>query len=612
MNVPALEKRPRLFPLCLLFMTVWLWTGWLAALLKVFHAPAVLAVSLLLTAAAWRLLAPREGRYLETRELRERAALAAALLVILAMAACSFIFFHETFGYRDDAVYATNAIYLARHGDLPYPTLDGADSRLFANTVWLAEFYGLFGLGGMRAANLAAAGIALLCFYLLVRELSGGAWPALLALLLLSLCYPFVWFTRRTVNEVLFFSLCWICFYLAYRCLRPRPTFRLDLALLMLASVLPCFIRPEGLLVLGAGLLASSYAVLVKGRRRRDRPLLLFAVLAVVMLAGGVFGYVHMSSKYLGAGGGGTATESAQASRPTGEAAGSRLYDRQGTYSFWVMLKFGILPALVLVPLLFLFLLLERKSRPYAFYLLLAALPFFYFLFSHHIVPDLPWFLRRFVAVVIPLSMLSFAVVVSRLRLRQALAVSLCYLALTLYISAPVLFQGDRPGTVALASEIAGKVPGDALILTDRYMLGGYDLSGLLRYEFGRSAMRCSPYSRPDWNHIGGSGGVYLVASLWDFCFLYGEGGRIFDESVEVAGVDVVAVMEESIPYFTPTADLNRGAYVNNWKRTDYRAALSLVGVPPRAERRSEKVLLLRLRLGGEEGGREGAWANGS
>ncbi len=590
------RKRMGTFPLALLFLAVNLWVAWLAALLKAFNPPAILAVSVAATFAAWWLVKVPVTPYLDIGAGRDRLAFWLALALIVVIFITGFWLFHDSFGYRDEALYSNNAIYLADHGNLPYPSLNGGDSRLFLNTVWDAELYGLLGVAGFRLTNVITACLALVCVYMLVRELSGDFRPALLSLLLITLSFPFAWFMRRTVNEIFFFSLCWICFYLLYRCLTPRPSFKIDLALLMLIAPMPGFVRMEGLLVLGVCLAAALYAF-IKRSPRAAFPTILFVVLLVVMLASAAGGYYHLEKKYgetiSGSGSGGGAD-----SAPTQNT----LRGNQANYSFWVMLKFGILPALLLIPPFFILLILEKKNRAFAVFLLLATLPFFYFFLKPSIFFDLPWLLRRFVAVVIPLSFVSFSVVVFRLKRGQALAVAAAFLALTVVIAWPVLPLRDHGGTVALSDEVSRQLPDGATVLVDRFILGDYSISSTLRSIDGTDNREVTPWRRLSRESLNGAGEVYLVTNQDNFFRYYGQGGSIFDDSVAVKDVTIVYETDVDIRYLQPTSELHRGGYENTWLSMDYRVALTQVSVPTQVVNQEFRILVVSIRTDGGGG----------
>lgn len=592
----GLRWRREIFPFSLFFLVILLWVAWMAALLKVFNAIAILGLALALALLLWRLIRPRAGFYFETQDLRDRIFLVVVLLLIAVFIFVNFYFFHDSFGFRDESLYASNSIYLVQHGNLPYPMLNGVDSRLFLNTVWDAELYGLFGLAGLRLSNVILAALALLCIYFLVKELAGSSWPALFALLLIGLSYPFAWFMRRTNNEIFFFSLTWISFYLLYRCMKPRPSFKADLTLLMLVAPLPAFVRPEGLIILGVSILGAIYVIINKrGTWSRVYPRALFALLVLIMILSGFLGYQHMAKKYggietLGSGGGGGVAS-------TVVTSGNELYKHYGLYSYWAMLKFGIMPALLLIPPFFIMLFLDRKKRLFAVFLLLATLPFFYFFYHPSIHFDMPWFLRRFLVVVIPLAFVAFSVVIFKLKKPYALAIAAVYLALTIFIASPVLFFHDRAGAMEYTARIAEQLPDGAKVLVDQYVMGDYSLIVLLNAEFGVDAGNLTPWTRLKSADVGNAREVYIVTNVGDFRTFYDFGKRIFDDKVKVNGVTIETEMDIEYSYLQPTAELARGAYVDSWNFMDYRVALSYVKVPKGKVVVSDRLMIVKLEI---------------
>lgn len=607
-------RRDDIFPFALFAMIVVMWTAWAAALLKAFNAWAVLLVALAVSLLAWRWVRPGTGGYLAGRDRKERAVFIAALVLIAVVSILNFYFFHDSLnGNRDEGIYSNDAVYLAEHGDLPFPRLRGADTRLFLNTAWNAGLYGLMGYTGLRLCNVVPFALALVCIFLLVEDLSDEPWAGLAAVALISLSYPFLWYARRTNNEIFFFSLFWIIVYSYHRCLRRGDTFRTDFTIFMLAAPLPAFVRPEGLLVSGVCCVGAAYLFLRRGRKARLYRVLPFAVLMAVLIAALVGGYALMSTKYrLGAmvekykgGGTGSVSTTTQAS-----GSGTGIYSRRSSYTAMAMIAFGLLPALLMVVPFFVLLFLEHENRAFAVFFAALALPFALFLFKPNIAFDLPWFMRRFVSVIVPLSLIAFTWVAFKLGRTRAAALIGVYLTVTLIISVPVVFHQDYPGVNERLEELASYLPDDARVLVDRYTLGDYTLSGPLFFAYGRDVLQVTPWVPTSREEVGDHDTVYLVTNAEDWRNRFAGGTRVFDASVNVDGVAIEKEMLVPVSFLQPTCEFHRAGNEDTWTSMDWRIALANVAVPSKRIAGEYRVLVLRLDIStastqGDEGGAE-------
>ena len=621
-------NRDDILPFAIYFLVVLLWVAWVAALLNIFHAWFILLISALLSFATWRLLRPRQRGYLDIGGREDRVLFIVVLLLILIVSAMSFYFFHDSLsGTRDEGIYSNNAVYLANNGELPYPQLNNTDTRLFLNTVWNAELYGLFGYTGMRFYNIIPFALALLCVFLMVKDLSGNSWAGLVAVALISLSYPVLWYTRRMVNEIFFFSLFWISVYLFHRCLNYKHTFKTDFTLLALTFPLMAFVRPEGLVVLGIGIIGVLYLFLFRARGKSLYPLTLFVVLILMMSLSLVLGFMHMDKKYeisdlsLSMTGGSSfsaasslglvmRTAPANSKCETGSLAlltagsstsssGSEdaIYSQKAAYTTMAMIKFGIMPAILFLLPFFILLFLGRRTRAFAVFLLLLALPFAYFYFKPNIGFDFPWFMRRFVAVFIPLSFIAFSFTIFKLRKIPAIIIAAVYLAVTLFVSAPVILHREYGGTADKVGEIAALLPEENRVLVDRYTLGEYGLSSPLFFAYGRDVLQVQPWDPVSIEEIGEHSTVYLVTNEGDFRDKFFEGLHLFDDTVNIDDISIVGELEVEFTYLQPTCEFHRAGNTNTWVAMDYRIALDNIEVPSRKVTSRYKVLIVRMEI---------------
>ena len=594
------RQRGALFPYLVNLFACLCWTGFIAALLGAFNAWAVLGAGSALSLGTWRLMRAGAARWLPDGGPRERAWTAAAWALLLLVFLLNAALFHDSFiGTRDEGIYSNDAAYLAEHGDLPYPSLDGYDTRLFANTSWNATLYGLGGFSAVALCNVIPACLALFCIYLLVRELTGRHAAGLAAVSLIAFCYPFLWFLRRTANEAFFFSVFWISAYLLSRCLEGRESFRTDFCLFALVLPLAAFVRPEGWVVLGVGICAAAYACARRGRRP-GLPAVLAAVLILLMAGALVGGYLHLKDKYAV---GYFVEENVSAPRAGPAPYGSQPLRRHGLqYSSRVLLEFGLVPAVLCLAPFFLLLLLDPRRRSFGAALLLLSLAFFYYLYKPNIFFDLPWFTRRFVTVVIPLSLVAFVCVVCRLPRWPAAAVCGAYLGLTLLVSSPVLAHREYRGMFSAVAQVAGMIPEDVPVLVDLYAAGEYGPGDSLKFVHGKDVVSVSQYKAASAGDIAGAGAAFpdavmLVTNEENYRGVLAKGAAVFERSVQVTGSEVVGELEVSYPYLVPTCQFHRGGYLDTWLLTDYRVAVSQVKAPSAKEERRYRILVARLEV---------------
>ena len=125
---------------------------------------------------------------------------------------------HPIDGGRDNGVYISTSIHLAKDGALiipdeyvnTYPGYYNLNDKLIphfspAYTAWLASSYLLFKVEGIYFANTILVLSFLLIFYILVKdEFQLGTKMALMAVILYSTHYLTIWISRTTLNENMF------------------------------------------------------------------------------------------------------------------------------------------------------------------------------------------------------------------------------------------------------------------------------------------------------------------------------------------------------------------------------------------------------------------------
>ncbi|NPV58113.1 MAG: hypothetical protein HPY75_00455 [Actinobacteria bacterium] len=578
------------------------WISWISALLGLFHPWLNFLLALVVMAIALRFLLPVIRMPSCFGAGGGKLPLYIAIILIIAVSFLNYFLFHDSLsGYRDEGIYANDAVYLAHHGNLPFPRFHGYDTRLFLNTAWNAELYGLFGYSGMKLCNVIPFAIALACVFAMVSDLSRSRWAGLFAIALISLSYPFLWYARRTNNEIFFFSTVWIPIYLFFKCLKLTRSFRVDFSLYMVSIPLPAFIRPEGLLVLALGIIGAIYIFLRHALGGQVYPLLAFLLLSALLLASLWGGYELMKTKYgdqflapKTAGSGSTAQQALSAAKHVDVPT---LYENKPAYTTAAMIRFGFFPALLLIIPFLIYLVAFRETRPFGIFLVLVAMPFAYFYFNPNISFDFPWFLRRFVAVLLPLAFISFSFIAFRLGKIAGIAISAIYLSLTLFISAPVIFHQDHRNVIRHMDEIVATIPSDSKILVDRYTLGDFTLSGPLFFVYDRDAGQVTPWKPVSLSLVGEHRTAYLITNAENWRKAFRGGQNIFDESVNIDNLEIVKEILVPVCYLKPTCEFQRAGNVDTWVSMDYRLALSNIEIPRKKILDEYRVIIIRLEL---------------
>jgi len=115
---------------------------------------------------------------------------------------------------------------------------------------------------------------------------------------------------------------------------------------------------------------------------------------------------------------------------------------------------------------------------------------------------DQPWFLRRYVPIVIPVSFLSTAIFSHRHFRNRMYKITLVGLVimLNLSVSAPIIFHREYGGMLTDVEDICKMFSKDDLILVDRYAAGNYKLADPMFFIFDRYSLWIGPAG--DWCSI--------------------------------------------------------------------------------------------------------------
>lgn len=589
-----------IFPISIFSLAVFLWLSLFFSLLGFFYAPLILVIGIFAVFNIWIYVSPSHGFYFSREDMKSKNSILVAALIIVVFAISSVAFFHcSFFDTRDEGYYSNNAVYLAKNHELP-SEIGPQKTRLILNTSWNAFLYGLFGLRGILISNAIPMVLALFSIFFLVKGLSRNPYAPVFSIALITMCYPVIWYSRRTSNEMLFFSLLWISLYFIYRCIKRPKTFKTDFILLCLIFPLPAFIRPEGLLFPLLGIIILPLIVFFSKQNNKKR-ILCYSINSILFLCLSAFFAVFvMDSIY-------NLSSMFRTTVGLNSASGSEWVASQITpnslrnnnfyYSFTAFVKMGLGPPLLLLIPFFLLLLTDRKNRLYGLILIFIVMPFAYFLFEPNIYFDLPWFLRRFVAVLVPATLIAFTYVVFKLQRVQAFIICSCCLLVITLVSMPILFHREYGGLYARTYEIASLLPDDELILVDRYALGEYGIAASLFLIYDKNTFRIHIHKKTSYESLQPHAKAYLVVNEEDFYGSTGNGRNYFDETVFITGSKVIASLDVEYPYLYPECQFHRGGNDATWKFMDYRISLSQLEMPSRTEKREYTLLIVELDL---------------
>ncbi|MBC7228966.1 MAG: hypothetical protein H5T74_01045 [Actinobacteria bacterium] len=453
------------------------------------------------------------------------------------------------------------------------------------------------GYSGLRLCNAIPFAIALLLMFLLTTELSEDSRAGIFAVALISLSYPFLWYARRTANEVLFLFLFWNSLYFLHRCLKESATFKSDLVLFLLTLPLAAFIRIEGLLVLAVGTLAWLF---IYSRARWHgwtiKPVVLILV-TLALVSFFFFAYTLMDRTYgiervtktsLGVGLG---------SGRVSDIERNAIYSNQTKYSIMVMIKFGFLPALLFIIPFFFLLLSQGTTRVFALFLAFMAIPFAYFLLRPSISFDLPWFFRRFMTVLLPLALIAFSYTAFKILKGASFWVTAAYLALLVSVSHPLLLHQEYRGVSSRVAEIASVASRGEKVLVDRYALGGYGLGAPLYFAYDLDIIEITPWKPVSLKDIGTTGTFYLITNARTFRSQYRLGEMIFDDTVIVNNLEIDHEMDVRLEYIPPTCDFTSAGNYHTWSAMNWRVALSNITAPREKVSEEYRLILVRMEL---------------
>jgi hypothetical protein len=424
--------------------------------------------------------------------------------IITFFAIFSFFFFHHTlYGVRDEGVYANSAIGITTKGSIyikDYINFPGWKEHnnlfypqfLFGTISWIALNYALFNLNGIYASNIIPILIGGFSLYFIAKPMLKK--NTIFFLLCFFLSYPMLWFTRRTVSEIIFISLLWYSFYLIRKIYITKNLKLLVPLSLVCSSYL--LVRGEGMLYL-----LLTFLLILFLNRKQKLTVLKYSCVSLLLLFPFLYYSIFISNEYLVI----LQTLSEKtiskilpnfhfnsqvintANQQILHIPGS-LYYNIFPYTLNIFSKYNLLFFVFSIFLCLIYFLQhhqKNKNIIFLIFLILLNLPTFYSFFDFTIAPDQPWFLRRYLFSIIPLAYFcGFILIVkfvSNIKLR--ITIMSLLIIINIYISYPILFFKEYPEMPSNIDNIAKLFTSKDYILIDQYSNGWYRIGTELYFR---------------------------------------------------------------------------------------------------------------------------------
>ncbi len=403
------------------------------------------------------------------------------------------------FGGRDQGAIATAAIDLARYKSLSfstpvsqdlfqkygpghalnYPGFDYTqDGRLASRfpklyIIWIAAAYKIFGLKGIQYANFVPLAVFLVIFWLTLREFFNEK-ISFLGFLLAATFFPFLWFAKYTLTEIMALFLVWTGIYFLIiwrRGLTPVTaevkSLRLYIYISLAAFALSALVRIEGIVFF---LLAAAYVFLLQRKNilPPEKNLKKYLIIFTLFL---LAAYLFLNSSTLFD----SVKNIAKAFLPnsTKESAPSaNLY----FYLAKIFFNYGIIPYLILglAGILWLASRFKKNWSKTEFLPVFILFPSFFYLISPLVTLDDPWALRRFAFAIFPALIFYSIYFLNRFFYHKTLlrVAFLALIAVNFIVSWRFLPISENKKLLPQIEKISHKFGPDDLILVDRLASG--------------------------------------------------------------------------------------------------------------------------------------------
>lgn len=431
------------------------------------------------------------------------------LILVFIFACFNTYYAHETFfGGRDDGMYANQATYMVKNHTfyIKNPVVSSFPGHVKTQNgyrfpfyigypAWIASHIALLGIPSAKYSNFILLLIGMLSFYFVGKKLMKSR-LAFASLILFMTTYPMFWFTRRTFSEIYVLALFWFSFLcLLNACKKSLPLY---LAPSFLAFSLALVSRGEALVSLIIYFLILLFLHLIKRQRWVVSK---YSFLSLIFFFPALFYNFVIDTSYVNA----TFSRIANfiinftfkgvtsTGKPTLVEASMSLEKNALEFHLpsitWRLLSYYLLSFFIIFTFFSLLKILrsyhKEKSLLFAIVLLLA-LPSFFYLLNPSISLDQPWFLRRFLPLVLPTSFLAFCYTIEGLPNRVMVPIFSFLILVNIINVLPILtFQEFNGALIQLSKINQTKLDKKtSLILVDYNNLGHYKLAEPLFYVY--------------------------------------------------------------------------------------------------------------------------------
>lgn len=416
-------------------------------------------------------------------------------VIIFILLFCIFNAFHfseiKIEGGHDQGTYLEGGISLAKSGSLVVDSVQRPFVSTFpgwtfakenglrhhfvpGNVIFIAIFYKLLGITGIKIANSFLLFFSASILYFLCKKIKGWK-TGLIFILLFLFNYYTIYFSRAHYVENVQLFITWLYIYFMIDSYQKHNITNAFLAIIPLSFLL--FVRLEAPFYMLMYFLYVTYCLVISKRYPDKNQAIIPAVVSIFT---GLFliymYYVYLGGKFLGPdaissiqslfthlGSGGLAWE-----KPP--------YNEQVFLFMYLLYAFG--PIFLITLLLSVYSLLkdDKRIKKEIFLIFLLIIPQFAFLYRPEVALYLPWAMRRYWAVFIPftfilisLSITNMQTIFSNSKKIQLFIISvLCFMFTLPSLSIIGLSQGK--GILSYLKEVATKFTDeDLVVFIDRY-----------------------------------------------------------------------------------------------------------------------------------------------
>jgi len=423
-----------------------------------------------------------------------------ALLLIFLISIILIFYPHDTFGGRDEAMYANYATHLVQTASLKIPSyLNNLPNDFVENVritppayiIYLATQKVFFGVQGLLRGNVILIVFGLSSFFL-VASFLGGNRIGLISTALFSSSMPFLWFSRETMSENLAFFLLWSSILFLFTFLKTKRG--IYLIGLFLNTWLFALTRLEGFLIQFVILLMLPF-ILSRIKTLNIKKIFfimfiyLFLVVSTLFIAKATFG--HLIERLVP--GVGMSIKSNIATflpkKPSQGNIKSPVLERKYTHEtlsnnfliFYneMLTKYNFLLMIFSIVIAACYFLIRLKKhnkvKLYFFIILLIILPESYKIIAPNVTIDQPWFYRRYMYALLPFGYICFLLFLNHLRIKRALVIlSGGLFVINIILSGPILFLKNNWGLVDKMEEITKDISKKDFVIIENWTLGYY------------------------------------------------------------------------------------------------------------------------------------------